>query len=79
MSVETPPIVTLPGERKLTLQEQLQRTDANVCINRTDKHTLCDTHVNVGVFFDGTGNNMLINRASPAHSANTMKREASHD
>ena len=68
MSVETPPIVTLPGERKLTLKEMHQRTQANVCINRTDKHTLCDTHVNVGVFFDGTGNNMLIDRPRQAHS-----------
>ena len=79
MSVETPPIVTLPGERKLTLKEMHQRTQANVCINRTDKHTLCDTHVNVGIFFGGTGNNILLNRTSSDHSANTVKRESSHD
>ena len=56
MAVQTMP-AALAGERPLSTQEKLQRSDATACINRTGKRTLCDSHAHVGIFFDGTNNN----------------------
>jgi uncharacterized protein (DUF2235 family) len=68
MAVEGTPHVVLPGERPLSTKEKIQRSDANACIDRTDKRTLCDSHVNVGIFFDGTNNNMDRDRPTLGHS-----------
>lgn len=68
MSTEALPQIALPGERPLSTRERIQRSDATACIDRTDKRTLCDTHVNVGIFFDGTNNNMDRDRPQLGHS-----------
>lgn len=68
MAEEAIPQLVLPGERPLSTREKIQRSDATACIDRTDKRTLCDTHVNVGIFFDGTNNNMDRDRPTLGHS-----------
>ncbi|MET3495609.1 T6SS phospholipase effector Tle1-like catalytic domain-containing protein [Variovorax boronicumulans] len=68
MAVEAVPQVVLPGERALTNKEKIQRSDATACVDRTEKRTLCDSHVNVGIFFDGTNNNMDRDRPLLGHS-----------
>lgn len=46
----------LDGRRKLTGKEAAQRAKAMACI-RSPSKTECQGNINVGIFFDGTGNN----------------------
>jgi hypothetical protein len=46
----------LDGKRKLTAKESTQRARAMACIRSPNK-TVCQGNINVGIFFDGTGNN----------------------
>jgi hypothetical protein len=56
MSVQPMP-PALPGERRLSLKEQIQRAAAIQCIERREKTALCASMIHVGIFFDGTNNN----------------------
>jgi hypothetical protein len=56
MSVQFMP-PALPGDRRLSLKEQVQRAAAVSCIERGDKTALCASMIHVGIFFDGTNNN----------------------
>jgi hypothetical protein len=56
MSVQPIP-PALPGDRRLSLKEQVQRAAATSCIERGDKNLLCASMIHVGIFFDGTNNN----------------------
>lgn len=79
MAAEAIPKVVLPGERPLSTREKIQRSDATACIDRTDKRTLCDSHVNVGIFFDGTNNNMDRDRPKLGHSNVVVLYDAYRD
>ena len=79
MAVEAIPEVILPGSRPLSVREKIQRSDATACIDRTDKHTLCDTQVHVGIFFDGTNNNMERDRPKLGHSNVVVLYDAYRD
>ncbi|MGJ7572722.1 T6SS phospholipase effector Tle1-like catalytic domain-containing protein [Variovorax sp. RB2P76] len=56
MSVQFMPLA-LPGDRRLSLKEKVQRAAAINCIERSDKAALCASMIHVGIFFDGTNNN----------------------
>ena len=79
MAVEAIPEVVLPGSRPLSMREKIQRSDATACIDRTDKRTLCDTQVHVGIFFDGTNNNMVRDRPKLGHSNVVVLYDAYRD
>ena len=47
------------GLRSLSAREAMQRTAALACTLPADNTPRCSGQVNVGIFFDGTGNNMV--------------------
>lgn len=54
------------GLRTLTPREAMQRTAALSCTVPADGRPRCAGQVNVGIFFDGTGNNMANDYDTPA-------------
>jgi hypothetical protein len=65
-TVQTP-AVELPGLRKLTPKEQSQRAVAYACV-ASDGKPSCEKVVWMGVFFDGTNNNMDRDSVDRSHS-----------
>lgn len=66
--VQNPPLFPTNGMRKLSPKEQLQRVKAMSCSLPKDKKPGCVGNVFVGVFFDGTGNNMHDHYPKHGHS-----------
>lgn len=56
------------GNRKLSPKEQLQRAKAMACSAPMDKKPSCVANLFIGVFFDGTGNNMNDHYPKHGHS-----------
>jgi hypothetical protein len=67
MNMVQTPAVELPGLRKLTPKEQSQRAAAHACM-ASDGKPGCEKVVWMGVFFDGTNNNMERDRLDRSHS-----------
>ena len=60
MTAQTPTPFPTDGQRKLTARELLERMDAQACLIPDKLPTQCESQMFVGVFFDGTGNNMKL-------------------
>ena len=58
MATTSPNPFPADGQRKLTTVEALQRAKALSCTLPKDTRPTCSGQVFVGIFFDGTGNNM---------------------
>ena len=58
MSTISPNHFTAEGARKLSPRETMQRLQAIKCSRPMRSVPACSGQVNVGIFFDGTGNNM---------------------
>lgn len=56
------------GSRQLSPKEQLQRAKAMSCSMKKDKQPSCVGNVFLGIFFDGTGNNMRAHYPKHGHS-----------
>jgi hypothetical protein len=67
MNMVQTPAVELPDLRKLTPKEQSQRAVAYACM-ASDGKPSCEKVVWMGVFFDGTNNNMERDRFDRSHS-----------
>ena len=61
------------GQRKLSARETLQRTKALACTVPKDSKPTCSGQVFVGMFFDGTGNNLEDDFEKPPISVTTIK------
>lgn len=60
MNEATTPQPKLPGERKLTPKELSQQARAKSCLAQSPADTAnCKQNIFIGMFFDGTNNNML--------------------
>ncbi len=58
MTTTSPQPFPADGYRKLTAKETMQRAKALNCTIPTDNKATCSGQVHVGIFFDGTGNNL---------------------
>jgi hypothetical protein len=58
MSTTSAKPLNLEGARQLSPKETMQRLSALSCTLPKDNKPSCSGQVNVGIFFDGTGNNM---------------------
>ena len=58
------------GLRSLTLEERRQRAEAMACIDPTKKPGMpdCSQTIWVSIFFDGTGNNLILDTPKLKHS-----------
>lgn len=56
------------GQRQLSPKEQLQRAKAMACLANKEKSPACVANLSVGIFFDGTGNNMKDHYPKHGHS-----------
>jgi hypothetical protein len=65
---QTPKPFPNNGQRQLSAKEQLQRAKALACTLPKEKKPACVGSVFVGLFFDGTGNNMLDHYPKHGHS-----------
>ena len=65
MTAQTPTPFPTDGQRKLTARELLERMDAQACLIPDKLPTQCESQMFVGVFFDGTGNNMKLDFEDP--------------
>jgi len=59
MTTLSPDFFSTNGLRELSPREVMQRTAALACTLPKDNAPACTGQVNVGIFFDGTGNNRL--------------------
>lgn len=53
------------GQRKLSAREAMQRAKATACTVPKDNKPTCSGQVFVGLFFDGTGNNLVADYEEP--------------
>ncbi len=53
------------GQRKLSAREAMQRAKAAACTVPKDNKPTCSGQVFVGLFFDGTGNNLVADYKAP--------------
>lgn len=60
MSAQSPNPFPTDGQRPLSPQELYERMQAQACLASSQPSTKCEGQVFVGIFFDGTGNNMDI-------------------
>jgi hypothetical protein len=60
------------GVRKLSVKEALQRVKALSCTLPKDNRPTCSGQVFVGLFFDGTGNNMKLDYEVPPSDINPI-------
>lgn len=60
MSTTSPKPFKAEGARQLSPKETMQRLSALSCTLPKDNKPSCSGQVNVGIFFDGTGNNMKL-------------------
>ena len=58
MTTTSPDVFPENGQRRLSPREYSQRTKALACTLPSDNRPTCSGQVFVGIFFDGTGNNM---------------------
>lgn len=67
MSAQSPNQFPTSGERKLNFDEMLQQAEAQACANPNIGRAplQCESQVYVGIFFDGTGNNMHLDFEVP--------------
>lgn len=66
------------GQRKLSAKEQLQRARALSCSQPAVGRPTCSGQVYVGVFFDGTGNNLDADYGSAVKPISPEKRKHSN-
>lgn len=66
--IQTPAPFPTNGLRQLSPKEQLQRAKAMACSLPKDKKPSCVGNVFLGIFFDGTGNNMQDHYPKHGHS-----------
>lgn len=65
---QVPTIFPDSGQRQLSPKEQLQRAKAMTCLASKEKSPSCVANLFVGIFFDGTGNNMKDHFPKHGHS-----------
>lgn len=65
MSTLTPQPLPENGLRKLSSKEIIQRAKASNCMLVNKGRPSCTGQLNVGVFFDGTGNNLIADYKKP--------------
>lgn len=65
MSTSSPTPFPTNGQRQLSTQEALQRAKAMACTLAKDGLPSCSGQLFVGMFFDGTGNNMKADYETP--------------
>lgn len=65
MATHSPSPFPTEGQRKLSSTEQMQRMKALACTLPKDNRPSCSGQVFVGIFFDGTGNNMHLDYEVP--------------
>jgi Uncharacterized alpha/beta hydrolase domain (DUF2235) len=65
MTTKSPNAFSNPGARQLSPRESMQRLNANNCELPTSTMPTCSGQVHVGIFFDGTGNNMKADFDTP--------------
>ncbi|MBK1713178.1 T6SS phospholipase effector Tle1-like catalytic domain-containing protein [Rubrivivax gelatinosus] len=65
MTTTSPQAFPESGVRKLSTREQLQRAKALACTVSAERLPTCSGQVFVGLFFDGTGNNMRADYELP--------------
>jgi hypothetical protein len=66
MSTQSPSLFPTGGLRPLSTREALQRSQALACTVPTNTRPSCSGQVFVGLFFDGTGNNLELDYNQPA-------------
>lgn len=66
MATFPPQLLPEAGLRALTSKEIIQRAKALNCTLATSAAPSCTSQLNVGIFFDGTGNNMSMDYDAPA-------------
>lgn len=66
MATISPSLFPESGQRKLSARETLQRAKALACSLPKDNTPTCSGQVFVGMFFDGTGNNLNEDYEKPA-------------
>jgi hypothetical protein len=64
----TPSLFPTSGQRQLSPREQLQRAKALACALAKDNKPSCVGSIFVGLFFDGTGNNLQDHYPKHGHS-----------
>lgn len=65
MATLAPQAIPVSGLRALTAKEQMQRAKALNCTLPGKTGPSCTGQLNVGIFFDGTGNNMGVDYDAP--------------
>lgn len=68
MPAKTPALFPTDGLRRLSPKEQLQRVKALACSIPKDQKPSCVGSIFLGMFFDGTGNNMQDHYPKHGHS-----------
>jgi Uncharacterized alpha/beta hydrolase domain (DUF2235) len=66
MATTSAPPFPADGKRNLSTKEMFQRLSALKCTMPKDTRPSCSGQVFVGIFFDGTGNNMKLDYEQPA-------------
>jgi hypothetical protein len=78
MTTQSPKPFPLDGRRQLSPNEQLQRLNALSCtMNKEDRPT-CSGQVYIGIFFDGTGNNLTSDYGTTEKPVPPEKRKHSN-
>jgi hypothetical protein len=78
MTTTSPNPFPADGQRKLTTVEALQRAKTLSCTLPKDTRPTCSGQVFVGIFFDGTGNNMDIDYVLPIKNTTPDKFKPSN-
>jgi hypothetical protein len=65
MKTLSPQLVSIDGLRKLTPKEIMQRGKALNCMLASKGRSACTGQLNIGIFFDGTGNNLIADYKKP--------------
>ena len=68
MTTLSPQPFPLNGLRKLTPKEIMQRAKASNCTLANRGNPSCTGQLNIGIFFDGTGNNLIADFKNPKPS-----------
>lgn len=68
MTAKSPNPEALPGQRPLSPKELQQRLSAVACALPKDRLPSCQTVMYVGLFFDGTNNNLKRDKPNNCHS-----------
>jgi len=78
MTTQSPNPFPLDGRRQLSPKEQLQRLNALSCTMKKEDRPTCSGQVFVGIFFDGTGNNLDADYGTPEKPVPPGKRKHSN-